>query len=251
MSKPIHRIKSNAKIIQYILGRNPDEFGLVLDEHGFIKIKTLIQALHEEPDWRFMKTSNLQELILSMASPPVEINGALIRATDRRHLPEIYHPSQLPKLIYSAVRRRAYPVVLEKGLRPGGDGRLTMTSDRDMAVRLGRRIDNDPVILTVQTVAAQSKGVDFKQYGRALFLADNIPVGAFTGPPLPKEREKPVRTEKPPAATPPISPGSYFPDFTANGNSADPHRRGRKEKTWQKERRQARKQKRRDKSWPE
>jgi putative RNA 2'-phosphotransferase len=249
MSKPIQRIRSNAKIIEYVLGRNPDEFGLVLDENGFIKIKTLIQALHEDSDWRFMKASNLQELILSMDPPPVEIRGALIRATDRRHLPKIEQPSQLPKLVYSAVRRRAYPVVLEKGLGPGGDGRVILTSDHDMAVRLGRRIDNDSVILTVQTVAAQSKGVNFKQYGRALFLADSVPAGAFTGPPLPKEREKPVKAEKP-APLPPITPGSYFPDITENGNSAESRRRGRKEKTWQKERRQARKQKRRDKSWP-
>lgn len=250
MPKPIQRIKSNVKIIQYILGHNPDEFGLVPDEQGFVKIKTLIKALHEDPDWRFMKASNLQELILSLDPPPIEIKGALIRATDRRHLPSIRTASQLPKLVYSTVRRRAYPRVLEKGLKPGGEDHVVLTPDRDMAVRLGRRIDNEPVVLIIQTAAAQSMGVGFKQYGRSLYLADAIPAGTFTGPPLPKEREKPAKPEKKPAVQPPIAPGSYFPDMSLDTGPAAPKRRDKKEKSWQKERRQARKQKRRDKSWP-
>lgn len=250
MPKPIQRIKSNAKIIQYILGHRPDEFGLVPDEQGFVKIKTLIKALHEDPDWRFMKTSNLQELILSLDPPPIEIQGALIRAADRHHLPAIRPASQLPKLIYATVRRRAYPLVLEKGLKPGGDGHIILTPDRDMAVRLGHRVDNEPVVLTIQTAAAQSSGIGFKQYGRSLYLADIIPAGTFTGPPLPREREKPAKPEKKPVVQPPISPGSYFPDLSPDTVPAIPNRRGKKEKAWQKERRRARKQKRRDKSWP-
>jgi putative RNA 2'-phosphotransferase len=251
MSKSIQHIKNNAKIIQYILGHRPDEFGLVLDEHGFIKIKTLIKALHEDVEWRFMRMSCLKELVLSLDPPPIEINGALIRATDRRNLPVIRRPSELPKLLFSSIRRRAYPVVMEKGLTPGGDGHVILVSNRDMAVRLGRRIDNDPVILAIQTAAAQSMGGDFEQYGRAIYLADVIPVGTFTGPPLPKEREKPAKTENPPAVTPPISAGSYFPDITENDGAAEPRRRGQKEKTWQKERRWARKHKRKNKAWSE
>ena len=34
-----------AKFIAYILGHKPDEFGLVLEKDGFVKIKEFLKAL--------------------------------------------------------------------------------------------------------------------------------------------------------------------------------------------------------------
>ena len=44
--------KQLSKLIQYILGRNPYEFGLVPDREGFVKIKELLKALNEETLFR-------------------------------------------------------------------------------------------------------------------------------------------------------------------------------------------------------
>ena len=46
--------KQLAKLLNYALGRDPDEFGLVPDESGFIKIKELLKALHEEDGWKLL-----------------------------------------------------------------------------------------------------------------------------------------------------------------------------------------------------
>ena len=40
--------KQLAKFFNYVLGRRPDEFGLVTDKEGFVKIKELIKATNEE-----------------------------------------------------------------------------------------------------------------------------------------------------------------------------------------------------------
>jgi len=40
-----------AKMLAYVLGRRPDEFGLIPDAEGFVRIKDLLKALHEEEGW--------------------------------------------------------------------------------------------------------------------------------------------------------------------------------------------------------
>ena len=47
-----------AKFISYILGRNPAEFGLVLDSDGFVKIKEFLKAVSEEEGLKYVCRSN-------------------------------------------------------------------------------------------------------------------------------------------------------------------------------------------------
>jgi hypothetical protein len=51
--------QSLAKLITYILGRRPDEFGLVTDTEGFVKIKELLKAITEEAGWKYVRRSDL------------------------------------------------------------------------------------------------------------------------------------------------------------------------------------------------
>ena len=51
--------KQLAKLIDYILSRRPDEFGLVTDAHGFIKIKELLKAINEEETHQYHNILNL------------------------------------------------------------------------------------------------------------------------------------------------------------------------------------------------
>ena len=44
-----------SKFLVYILGRKPDEFGLVPDKDGFVKIKELLKAINEEDGWRHIR----------------------------------------------------------------------------------------------------------------------------------------------------------------------------------------------------
>ena len=76
-----------AKFIAYILERRPDEFGLVVDSEGYIKIKELLKALNEEKGVRHVRRSHLNEILYSIAHPPFEIADNRIRAKNRDRLP--------------------------------------------------------------------------------------------------------------------------------------------------------------------
>ncbi len=239
---PAQDLKKLSKFLEYVLARKPDEFGLMPDADGFVKIKTLLQALHEDHEWRHLREGHLKSLIAMERPAPVEIQEDRIRARNRAQLPSVTLPLQLPKLLYATVRQRAYPIVHDKGLRPGASPFLILSSDIDMAQRIGRRSDNEPILLTIQVAKAQAAGTRFQQYGEALFLADAILPDCLSGPPLPKEKALANPSKAP---VQPKTPGSFFPDMTAADKpGAAPHQKPqRKEIDWKKDRRRARKEK--------
>ncbi len=238
-------IKKLAKFLEYVLARRPDEFGLIPDPDGFVKIKTLLQALHEDPEWRHLREAHLNTLHVTERTAPIEIQGDKVRATQREQLPAIRVPAQCPKVLYTAVRQRAYPAVHEKGLKPGLLPFVILSSNMAMAQRLGRRSDNAPVLLTIQVAKSQAAGTRFQQYGESLFLADAISPECINGPPLPKE--KPIGS-LPKAPVQPKTPGSFLPDLASAKHGAAPHQKPqRNEIEWKKDRRRARKDK--DRRW--
>lgn len=245
MANPLAKTRQLAKFLAYLLGRRPDEFGLLPDPDGFVDTKSLLKALHEEEGWRHVRHAHLNEIVVSLSPSPIEIREKRIRASDRSRMPRIQPAQQMPKLLYIAIRRRAYAAALQNGVRASNRAYLLLSADRAMARRLGKRIDNQPVILTVQVANSLSKGVRYRQYGESLYLADTVAPDTFSGPPPPKQ---PQETTKKKTESRPVkvkTPGSYFPE-------SDPFQRPapkigttkrRKEADWHKARRQARKHK--------
>ena len=183
-----------AKLIDYVLSRRPDEFGLVTDEHGFIKIKELLKAINEEEGFRYVRRSHLDEILVTLPDHTLEVADKVIRSKVRDRLPQLTYALDAPKLLFTCVRQKAYPHVNEKGIRPTGFSQIILSSDLDMAERIGKRIDRAPILLTVNVQQSQTKGVVFFQAAETLYLADFIPAGCFTGPALPKEIPGAVKT---------------------------------------------------------
>ena len=228
-----------SKFLVYILGRQPDEFGLLPDENGYVKIKDLMKSLGEESGWRHVRLNHIREAIYSTGSPTVEIENNLIRAKDQTHLflPEI--PDTFPKLLYYAVRQRAYPVLLEKGLSLAASGnRIILANDIAMARRLGRRIDPSPAILTVNPENARNNGATVWRFGKQLFLSDCLPLGSFSGPPLPKNRPVPKPVDMPKLQSTPKTPGSYCLDLTidSTANNRSKKRLRQRKNEWKRDR---------------
>ena len=118
-----------------------------------------------------------------------------------------------------------------------------------MAVRLGKRIDPEPVLLTVHTQKDGSSEVTFYRSGETLYLADSIPVQSISGPPLQKEKERPGKKDVPGERMEGQSAGSFILEFSGEGGS--PKKKGKKGKdeiAWKKDLRRLRKEK--EKMWP-
>jgi putative RNA 2'-phosphotransferase len=179
-----------AKVIAYMLGKAPEEFGLIPDRDGFVKIKELLQALHDEDGWRYVRPATLNELAITLPDVPFEIIDNRIRSRQKTRLPDAVTTQVLPRCLYTCIRQRAYAHVLQEGIAPTTSDRVVLCSDKEMAEKIGNRRSPDPVTLTIHTDKAEDQGIQFDPVGEGLYLADYIPAGCFSGPALPREKEK-------------------------------------------------------------
>ena len=243
------KVASLGRFLVYVLGHRPDEFGLVPDSAGFVTFKELLQAIHEEPDWRYARRSHINEVLLGKDRALFQAKKERISVLERSWRLDCENPSTqaLPKVLYTAVRTRAHPVVMENGLKPAQGNYLVLSPDRDMALRIGKRRDNKPVVLEVMASVAGSKGVLFFPFG-ILFLSLDIPARFISGPQVSKEvveRRSEAEAKKDKAMPRPVdfAPGSFSLDISRD---PDLHRRakGKKRRGWKEDARRIRRDKR-------
>lgn len=179
-----------SRMLIYVLGHRPDEFGLVPDMNGYFPVKEILKALHEEPGWSYVMKGHINEVLIGKHREKFQSNGDKLKVPERRWTLDLDTPVlSPPKLLYIAVRKRAYPYIAEKGFQKI-EGRLYVLSEnKEMARRIGQRRDRKPILLEVQAFRSQSKGTNYYPFNN-LFLAREIPPSFIIGPPLDKEMLK-------------------------------------------------------------
>jgi putative RNA 2'-phosphotransferase len=163
---------------------------------------------------------------------------------DRRWHLDLENPTQSPpKILFVAVRRRAHPVVVEKGLKAAEGKYIVLSPDREMALRIGRRRDQKPVLLEIMAFPAWQEGIPLYPFGN-LYLCHQIPARFVNGPPVSKEytRTPERKREKTPERRADFEGGTFVLD-----KDRDPDRsrraKGRKRKGWKEEAKKARRKK--------
>jgi putative RNA 2'-phosphotransferase len=230
--------KQLGKLLHYILGHRPDEFGLVPDQNSFVPLKELHQAIREEEGWSFVRLADIRETLMIQPERfevvgdrirlrPTEISGPLV---DRE-------PVVPPEFLYYGARQKAYPHILRKGLFPTRYPYVCLASQEELALRIGRRRDPNPVLIAVYAAKACEEGIHFSRVQELIYLAESLAPSYLEGPPIPKEKPLPKKTPKPPTYEP---PGSIEMDV-----QSIPKRLGReREKRWESWKKEARRYRR-------
>lgn len=234
MSRLPRQLENISRMLTYILCHRPDEFGVVLDEDGFISIKRLLAALAGEPGLSRVRRHHLEQLAGLVKPPAFEIVGDRIRglapgpAQLRRPLGE-----PPPPLLYVGIPPKAHAAVAEYGLKPPPGQELVLAAGSQAAMKLARRRSPDPILITVQARTAAQAGVVFQGYGEGLFLAPATPREYLHVPPLPKEPERAKPKPKPARPEIPLPPpGALAVDFAEMMKKAGKMSRKKDEPAW-------------------
>ena len=138
-------------------------------------------------------------------------------------------------------------MVMEKGLKSHEGGFLVLTPDKNMALRIGKRRDQKPVLLEVMAGTAEKQNILFYAFGD-LFISPQIPARFIAGPPVAKEelerpRDAEERKEKATPKQTDFAPGTFSLDISRD---PDLQRRakGKKRKGWKEDARKIRRRKR-------
>ncbi len=239
------QLESLARMLAYMLGHHPDEFGLVLSEDGSIPLKELQQALIREPGWGFVRRQHLDQVVALMQPPALAVEGERIRCLQPGALPRRRPGLPPPPLLYLAIAPKVHEHVWLEGLKAAAGRELLLARTPAAALKLGKRRAPAPVLVTIQAQAAAQAGQTFSGYGEELFLVPGLPREFLQLPPPPAPEKKPPL---PQAAPPPPTPGTFrFGLPPAPGEPARrPDRKGKKgEPTWKAGARALRKNRRR------
>ncbi|MBW1796732.1 MAG: hypothetical protein JRJ38_20340, partial [Deltaproteobacteria bacterium] len=164
------KVDDLSRFLVYILGHRPDEFGLAPDTDGYVTYnapdtdgyvtyKELLQAIHEEAGWHYVRKSHINEVLLGKDRGLFQADDKRIRVFDIRWQMNLEDaPQPVPKTLFAPIRRKAHPVVMEKGLKSSEGRYQVLCADKDMALRIGKRRDQKPVLLEILASEAESKG---------------------------------------------------------------------------------------------
>jgi putative RNA 2'-phosphotransferase len=235
--------KQLGQLMAYVLGHRPDEFGLVPDAEGFVRLKDLLKAFSEEPGLGYVRKSHIHEVLITCCGDAFVTEDDRIKAAHPQESVSPVPGVVPPKLLYHCVRQKAYPVVCQEGLSPMGQHHVFLATTEGMALRMGKRRDSKPVLVTVQAQRASEAGVAFSVQGELIYMVDHVPVGYFSGPPLPKEKKEATKPKKEVLLTPQALPGSFTLDMErahALQQQGLKRKRARKEIAWKKDARKFR-----------
>ncbi len=232
------KIKKIYKLLLYILSHKPDEFGIVPDDNGFVKIKELIQVFSQDKNLPSIRLQTFNEIVLNSENPHIDSKQNLIRAKNREALPDFLKDCPLPKLLYICVRNRAFNYVLERGISAADNSRVILSADIDQAAQIGKRRDNKQELFIINTKSAIQNGATFYKFGDLIYIADFISPKAFVNPTIPKEKKQAVEnTDRQ------KSPGSFILSFEKHAEKNRNLFGSKKDISWKRDKKRLRREK--------
>lgn len=167
-----------SKEVSYALRHAPWEYGLDLDEEGFVPVPHLLAALNERSYYeREVVEQDLIEIIDRSEKRRHEILDGRIRALYGHSVSEriTKEKSEPPVVLYHGTARSSLDKILKEGLKPMGRQYVHLSVDKETALRVGKRKDLKPALLVIDSAKASSDGVPFYIGNEKVWLAEAVP----------------------------------------------------------------------------
>lgn len=162
------------RFISGALRHFPDDLGLAMNQHGWVDLDVLVDAMRTRYKWS--NKEKLFSIIESDEKGRYEIKGNKIRAR-YGHSVDVdldYDENTLPEVYYGASREEV-DILLEKGIRPVKQRYVHLSTSVDKAREVAKIHTEDPVLLVVNAQEAQDDGIAILSATENIVLADEIP----------------------------------------------------------------------------
>lgn len=162
------------RFISGALRHFPDDLGLAMNQHGWVDMDVLCDAMRTRYKWA--NKDKLLSIIESDEKGRYEIQGRKIRAR-YGHSVNIdldYPENALPELFYGASREEV-DILLEKGIRPIKQRYVHLSTSVEKALEVARIHTDDPVLIRIDAAEAQQNGVKMLSATDNIVLSEEIP----------------------------------------------------------------------------
>jgi len=167
-----------SKEISYALRHAPWEYELELDNEGFVFIKQLLDAINESNVYgRDIVKEDLIYVIENSDKKRHEIVDDKIRALYGHSVPNkiVKIEAKPPVVLFHGTAHRFIDSIMSNGLQPMNRQYVHLAIDIDTATAVGRRRDENPIILEIDCIRALSDGIKFYIGNDKVWLCDKIP----------------------------------------------------------------------------
>ena len=164
---------SLSKFMSYALRHGPDEFGLKLDQHGFVSVDELLAAAAGK--FPGITEDDVHDVVFNSPKKRFDIKDEKIRASYGHSirinlgLPTV----EPPEILFHGTSRRNVKAIQQNGLKPVSRRYLHLSADLEDARDAGRRRERNPAVVRIRAKDAHKKGVKFYKSGE-LFLTESI-----------------------------------------------------------------------------
>lgn len=176
-----------SKFLSLVLRHRPDEYGLQMDELGFVDFDSMIDVLVAEDIAAETAEDDVRALVDGADRRRFEIADGRIRA--------LYgHSSRIrldlpagdpPDTLYHGTTLESARRMGSEGLRPSGRALVHLSHTQEEALSIGGRHTEDPILIRIDTAAARAHDIGFYQATDLIWLCPTLPADVLTLPDLP------------------------------------------------------------------
>ena len=165
-----------SRTISHALRHAPADYGLVLDDQGWVGLDDLVGALRQR-GWPGLDAADVVDLVAAAAKQRHEVADGRIRARHGHSVPgRVDVPvAPPPTRLYHGTEEAAVPSILASGLQRRGRQYVHLAGARADAVAVARRWGRPFRVLAVRAAAAHAAGVVFREVGNGIWLTDHVP----------------------------------------------------------------------------
>jgi len=170
-------IDTLGRIMAGILRHFPDRFDLRMDEHGWVEIGPMIDAIQEKrAQFHWLRVHHIKAVVSTDPKGRYQIDNGKIRATYGHSINvDLDLPTDdiPPRLFYPATEEEA-DIILEVGLKPSDRKKVHLSRTVQDAVNASAHREAKPVILEIDTDGAIDDGGVIMQAGKTVFITDAV-----------------------------------------------------------------------------
>ncbi len=162
------------RFISGALRHFPDDLGLAMNQHGWVDVDVLCEAMRTRYKWA--NKEKLFSIVESDEKERYELHGKKIRARYGHSVDvELDFPeNKLPELYYGASREEV-DILLEKGIKPVKQRYVHLSTTVEKAQEAAKVHTDDPVLIVVDAKEAQKNGVRMLSATKYIVLSEEIP----------------------------------------------------------------------------
>ncbi len=169
--------KDISRFLSLILRHKPEEIGIRLDAHGWVEVKTLLQALQKHG--RTIDRQKLEEIVAENNKQRFAFDetGTRIRANQGHSVAiDLDLPASVPPdYLFHGTAESFISSIQKTGLQKQTRQHVHLSTNRDTATQVGSR-HGKPCILVVRAGKMQEAGFQFYISDNGVWLTDHVPV---------------------------------------------------------------------------